>query len=177
MKKLFFILSIITVISLVSCAKQKLLEPSKQEQSTAKKFNPLQEMQSPFEIDYVFTITNVPEKTMLLNDVRVVAKNSLGNTVIIGTKTLNCYVSNGDVIKGQITVPVGLHDIHFVSGAWLGICDSSQNVYMYNNPSVSGELKAYKNGVIFVDRSPNGIDAVDWNYGHFDVSTNKVVNY
>lgn len=138
---------------------------------------PTLSVEQPFRINYVYRITNVEKTSKLLNDVRVVALDSNNNQVTLGQRYFNLQVYTGDMFEGTINVPVGLHDIHFVSGAWM-TDTATWTICPYHNSTINSvELKAYKDGVLFTDLSLHGIDSLYWSYGHWDAATNKVLTY
>lgn len=173
MKKLLFITAFASILLLAtSCHQGPILGPSTQ-LSTA---NPIV-LEQPFMVNYVLRITNVDKTSKLLNDVCIVALDSNNNPVTLGQRYFNLQVYTGNIFEGTIHVPTGLHNIHFVSGAWM-TDTANWTICPYHNSTInSAELRAYKNGILFTDLSLHGIDSLYWSYGHWDVSTNKVLSY
>ena len=136
-------------------------------------------VQTPIKIDWVIYIKSVDQTkiTNLTNGLGYAYKLANGNWVSVtkfSTPGAQIPVHNGQFIRGQFFIPVGLSDINFQSSAFLL---SSVMGDIVNNPSNRVYIQVYANNQLIVDRRPNGFDAAAWAINKWDAGTLVPVSY
>jgi len=136
-------------------------------------------VQTPIKIDWVIYIKSVDQTkiTNLTNGLGYAHKLANGNWVSVtkfSAPGAQIPVHNGQFIRGQFFIPVGLSDINFQSSAFLL---SSVTGDIANNPSNRVYIQVYANNQLIVDRRPNGFDAAAWAINKWDAGTLIPVSY
>jgi hypothetical protein len=171
MKKSILILALSAIVSLAvsSCVKHTPLAPSTEPVITAVTPAP-DSVLITYEIHVVSVDTT--KVTNLVNGMGYSYKDSLGvwhTNYKFQAEVAFVPVHAGQYFRGQFYVPTHLTGICFRSALFLL---STTTGDIASNPNNVITMKVHKSGNVIVDRSANGIDSVDWNYGRWNINAN-----
>lgn len=169
MKKSILILAAIVSLTVSSCVKHNTLAPSTEPVITEVATAPDSVLLT-YEIHVVSVDTT--KVTNLVNGMGYSYKDSLGvwhTNYKFQTETSFVPVHAGQYFRGQFYVPTNLTGICFRSALFLL---STTTGDIARNPNNIITMKVRKNGNVIVDRSPNGIDSVDWGYDKWNINSN-----
>jgi hypothetical protein len=168
MKKSILILAAAIVsLTVSSCVKHNTLTPVAEPVITEVASAP-DSVLITYEIHVVSVDTT--KVTNLVNGMGYSYKDSLGvwhTNYKFQAEVAFVPVHAGQYFRGQFYVPTHLTGVCFRSALFLL---STTTGDIASNPNNVITMKVRKNGNVIVDRSANGIDSVDWNYGRWNIN-------